>query len=402
MAKFARASPYRLTALSPSSPYSSSRTGLLILVFVFIGAHLIEDSNARLDPPGARVGREVFSGSPICNTTTTCIHAGGNCSSSSPDFLATCANGYYCSGSICTALPTLGQYCYGSGCFDPIYQVACVSATCQYQSIYGPGEACSTAANYANGGCPIGYPCVGTCEVTATGSDCSSILCHTTSYCDPLTMKCLPRVGAGANCTNSGMCQPAFTCTGRGTSSFTCQTPFAQGAGSGCSTYYDCAAGLACVNQKCQSPTNVGTNCQNNAGACNTATSGSSCTCSAAVNGDTTTDTGATCQPDALTQAEIDAYNNAQTCLVTNGCFDLNWRQGDGASLDLGVGPNSCSLKCVAAPVAALNQCGLNVPTTTAPSSTATATTTTTAAAMSTTAAVTSALIVVTMMLWMI
>jgi len=292
--------------------------------------------------------RDLFV-APQCNATTTCIHSGGNCANpTAPDQSVYCAYGYYCSGNVCTAKPTLGQSCSaGVGCFDANYQVACVSGTCQYYSIFAPGESCSTAANYNNGGCPAGYTCSTTCSVTATGSDCSTIGCHNTDYCDPVTKKCVARVGSGATCAGSGQCTASFICTNHGSgTAFTCQSPFAQTAGAGCLSYFDCAAGLACVASKCQAPTNVGVNCQNNAGACNTATSGSVCECTDSVSGDTVTETAATCVSTAQTQADIDAYNNLQNCLVSNGCFDLNWRSGDGALLGVGLGPGSCASKC--------------------------------------------------------
>ena len=174
------------------------------------------------------------------------VPAGGVCQSSSD-----CADGTYCTNSVCTALKMAGATCtsnsecgYGLGCSGiaaarvckmlPKLGEACPEGSCRDEGTYCdatmtckalglPGDACATGRD-----CSSYYTCDATMhcalgpkigEACATGLRCS----QPDTWCDTAgTMTCKARQADGAACTANNQCESNF-CDGPAANMQTCQ-----------------------------------------------------------------------------------------------------------------------------------------------------------------------------------
>jgi len=287
------------------------------------------------------------------------------------DYSVGCAVGTSCSGGSCVAQGTIGTSCTTAvGCWDPNYSgIACVSGTCKYVNIYGPGESCSTDANYVNGGCVTGQNCTsGSCSSVAAGS---STTVFSDAYCAPGSYSngtnCVTQHGAGANCTGPQSCAPGLVCSNFGSTTAlpTCVAPFSRAAGSSCtaSSVFDCAANLRCLNKVCTAIPKTGQNCIDadndidNSICTTNGDAGVSCGCQTSTESLKPT-AGGNSIPflfgngkgkcvdavEHLTSSEQNAFLDIQSCASNKGCNDLFKLAASGVVVS---GPNQCIATCV-------------------------------------------------------
>jgi hypothetical protein len=291
---------------------------------------------------------------PTCNFNSTCIKTAQDCSGAG-DF---CSDGNVClNGNTCTAQPVLGASCSGSvsSCFNGDYSgIECTSGTCMWSNIYLAGDSCNpTDTNFDNGGCLEGLTCSSSTSKCSTSTTCGSsgsgssnaFECAAGTFCNGTTGNCDTRKAAGASCsTPLGLeCDYTSICTNRGSGAHSCQAPFAQAAGAGCETLYDCKGGLYCKNQVCTAVPTSGQDCSADDSICGT---DQSCVCDSKTKGTFTSATGtAHCVFDQLflTTGEVSALINMQSCLKAKGCHDFT----EYKTFDVPSGPSQCIASCL-------------------------------------------------------
>ena len=193
-------------------------------------------------PKGARAaGRECLS--DLQCATGACSDRNGEC------------------GTCITSIPT-GSACVESDSTRQCADGPCSNGVCTHERQKYAGESCASSNECASF---FGFQCVaGKCTsvVAGVGESCTTKQCRG-SICDATTKLCVARKQSGA-CTTSSECDlfGGFACsaTSKTCVQFAGKSTRAK-AGEACGaqqnggdfTFVDCAAGLACVEDKCVS-----------------------------------------------------------------------------------------------------------------------------------------------------